>query len=48
MVPDLKTGGRKLLPCVIEAHPGTCYDDVTKTADACHQAGFKEINFGGS
>lgn len=47
MVPDKETGGRKLMSCVIEAYPGTYYEDVAKTADACHSAGFKEINFGG-
>ncbi|HZN39831.1 MAG TPA: biopolymer transporter ExbD [Planctomycetota bacterium] len=45
-VPDQGTGGRKLLGCVIEAHPGTYYDDVAKTADACNEAGFREISFG--
>jgi biopolymer transport protein ExbD len=48
MVPDVaKQGTKKLLPCVVEAYPGTFYDDVAKTADACNEAGFKEINFGG-
>ena len=46
-VPDKETGGKKLMACVVEAYPGTYYDDVSKTADACHAAGFKEINFGG-
>jgi biopolymer transport protein ExbD len=46
-VPDIEKGGKKLMGCVIEAYPGTYYDDVAKTADACHDAGFKEINFGG-
>ncbi len=46
-VPDKETGGRKLMGCVIEAHPGAYYEDVAKTADACNEAGFKEINFGG-
>ncbi len=46
-VPDKDTGGKKLMGCVIEAHVGTFYEDVAKTADACHEAGFKEINFGG-
>jgi hypothetical protein len=46
-VPDKETGGKKLMGCVIEAYPGTYYEDVAKTADACHAAGFKEINFGG-
>jgi biopolymer transport protein ExbD len=46
-VPDKETGGKKLMSCVVEAYPGTFYDDVAKTADACHKAGFKEINFGG-
>lgn len=45
-VPDPDTGGRKLLGCVIEAGPGTYYDDVAKTADACNEAGFREISFG--
>ena len=47
MIPDKKTGGRKLMACVIEAYPGTYYDDVAKTNDACNAAGFKEVNFGG-
>ncbi|MBZ0151446.1 MAG: biopolymer transporter ExbD [Planctomycetes bacterium] len=47
MVPDKKTGQKKLMGCVVEAYPGTYYDDVSKTADVCHQAGFEEINFGG-
>lgn len=47
MVPDKETGGRKLMGCVIEAYPGTFYEDVAKTADACKNAGFQEINFGG-
>jgi biopolymer transport protein ExbD len=46
-VKDPKTGGKKLMACVVEAYPGTYYDDVAKTADACHEAGFEEINFGG-
>ena len=46
-VPDKETGGKKLMSCVVEAYPGTFYDDVSKTADACYAAGFKEINFGG-
>lgn len=46
-VKDPKTGGKKLMGCVVEAYPGTYYDDVAKTADACHEAGFEEINFGG-
>ncbi len=40
-------GGKKLMGCVIEAYPGTFYEDVAKTADAANDAGFKEINFGG-
>ena len=48
MVPDVsKPGTKKLLPCVIEAYPGTFYDDVAKTADVCNEAEFTEINFGG-
>jgi hypothetical protein len=46
-VPDKEKGGKKLMGCVIEAYPGTYYDDVAKTADACNTAGFTEINFGG-
>ena len=46
-VPDKETGGKKLMGCVIEAHAGTYYEDVAKTADAAHNAGFQEINFGG-
>jgi biopolymer transport protein ExbD len=47
MIPDKKTGGRKLMSCVIEAYPGTYYEDVAKTTDACRDAGFEDINFGG-
>ena len=46
-VPDKEKGGKKLMGCVIEAHPGVYYEDVAKTADACHEAKFVEINFGG-
>ncbi len=46
-VPDEKTGGKKLMAVVIEAYPGTYYEDVAKAADACNAAGFVEINFGG-
>jgi len=46
-IPDKVTGGKKLMGCVIEAHTGTFYEDVAKTADAAHNAGFLEINFGG-
>jgi biopolymer transport protein ExbD len=46
-VPDKDTGGKKLMGCVIEAYPGTFYEDVAKTTDACSAAGFKEINYGG-
>lgn len=46
-VKDETTGGKKLMGCVIEAYPGTYYEDVAKTADAANDAGFKEINFGG-
>ena len=48
MVEDLANPGtKKKMPCVIEAYPGTYYEDVAKTADACKAAGFEEINFGG-
>jgi len=46
-IPDKKTGGKKLMSCVIEAYPGTYYEDVAKTNDAANAAGFKEVNFGG-
>lgn len=46
-IPDKKTGGRKLMSCVIEAYPGTYYADVAQTNDAANAAGFKEVNFGG-
>lgn len=46
-IPDKKTGGTKLMSCVIEAYPGTYYEDVAKTNDAANNAGFKEVNFGG-
>jgi biopolymer transport protein ExbD len=44
---DKHPGQKKLMSSVIEAYPGTYYDDVAKTADAAHNAGFQEINFGG-
>ena len=47
MVPDKKTGGQKLMSCVIEAYPGTFYESVAKTNDAANAAGFTEVNFGG-
>lgn len=47
MIPDKTTGGRKLLTCVVEGYPGTRYDDVARAADACHAAGFADIQFGG-
>ena len=47
MIPDKKTGGKKLMSCVIEPYPGTYYEDVAKTNDAANAAGFKEVNFGG-
>ena len=47
MIPDKKTGGKRLMSCVIEAYPGTYYEDVAKTNDAANAAGFKEVNFGG-
>ena len=48
MIPDLKNPGRqKLMSCVIEAYPGTYYEDVAKTNDAANDAGFEEVNFGG-
>jgi len=46
-IPDKKTGGKKLMSCVIEAYPGTYYEDVAKTNDAANAAGFTEVNFGG-
>lgn len=46
-VPDKATGGKKLMACVIEAYPGTYYEDVAKTTDACAAAGFTEVNYGG-
>jgi len=42
-----KPGTKKLLPCVIEAFPGSYYDDVAKVADACREAGFVEVQFSG-
>jgi len=48
MVPDPKNPGtKKLMPVVIEPHPGVYYESVAKTADAANAAGFLEINFGG-
>ena len=47
MIPDKKTGGQKLMSCVIEAYPGTYYESVAKTNDAANAAGFTEVNFGG-
>ena len=47
MIPDRATGGRKLMSCVVEGYPGTCYDDIARTADLCRAAGFEDIHFGG-
>ena len=47
MIPDPDTGGRKVMACVVEGYPGTCYDDVARAADVCRNAGFDEIQFGG-
>jgi biopolymer transport protein ExbD len=47
MVEDKTTGGKKLMPVVIEPDVGTTYGDVAMTVDAVSKAGFKEINFGG-
>ena len=47
MIFDEKTQTKKLMAVVIEAYPGTYYEDVAKAADACNSAGFEEINFGG-
>jgi hypothetical protein len=46
MIPDRATGGRKLMSCVIEGYPGTCYEDIARTADLCRAAGFVDIHFG--
>ncbi|MCA8950323.1 MAG: biopolymer transporter ExbD [Planctomycetes bacterium] len=47
-VPDPKNPGtKKLMPVVIEPHPGVYYESVARTADACNDAGFEEVNFGG-
>ena len=46
-IPDKKTGGQKLMSCVIEAYPGAMYADVAATNDAANAAGFEEVNFGG-
>ena len=43
----MNPGTKKLLPCVIEAFPGSYYDDVAKVADACREAGFVEVHFCG-
>ncbi|MCA8974353.1 MAG: biopolymer transporter ExbD [Planctomycetes bacterium] len=48
MVPDPKNPGqKKVMDVVIEPHPGVYYESVARTADACNEADFKEINFGG-
>ncbi|MFK7739610.1 MAG: ExbD/TolR family protein [Planctomycetota bacterium] len=47
MIPDKKTGGKKRMGVVIEAYPGTFYEDVAKTNDVASDAGFEEVNFGG-
>jgi hypothetical protein len=49
MVPDPKNPGgpRKIMPVVIEPHAGVYYESVARTADACNEAEFVEINFGG-
>ncbi|MCB9879706.1 MAG: biopolymer transporter ExbD [Planctomycetes bacterium] len=46
-VPDRDTGGRKLMACVVEGMPGSCYDDIAHAADACRAAGFEDLQFGG-
>ncbi|MBL8726839.1 MAG: biopolymer transporter ExbD [Planctomycetes bacterium] len=45
-VPDRANGGRRLMPCVVEGQRGARYDDVARAVDACHAAGFAEIEFG--
>lgn len=35
------------MPVVIEPHEGTCCNDAAIAADACREAGFREIEFGG-
>lgn len=47
IIPDEKTGTRKLMACVVEGFPGTRYDDIARTADLCRAAGFEDIHFGG-
>lgn len=44
---DEKTNELKPMPVVIEPHEGTYYADAAIAADACKEAGFREINFGG-
>lgn len=46
-VRDERTGGRKVMECVVEGLQGVRYDDVAKAADAARAAGFAEIHFGG-
>jgi len=47
-IPDKANPGKtKLMSCVIEAYPGTYYNDVSRTSDAAQSANFAEINFGG-
>lgn len=46
LVPDPATGGRKRVRCVVEGDGDTCYADIATAADACHAAGFGEIEFG--
>jgi biopolymer transport protein ExbD len=46
-VADRDTGARGPMDCVVEAMRGACYEDVARTTDACHAAGFPRIHFGG-
>lgn len=47
LVRDERTGGRKVMECVVAGLQGVRYDDVAKAADAARAAGFSEIHFGG-
>lgn len=38
---------RRLVHCLVQAYPGTVYDDAVRTADACLAAGFPKVEWGG-
>jgi biopolymer transport protein ExbD len=46
-VPDKTTGGRRLMSCMVNGMRGARYDDVARAVDACREAGFLHVDFGG-